>query len=211
MGLTWGLRISQDSTDVIGDTSWHGPKMALHAVQLKPVCTNIFPCWRCVSKKNLTRIQIIPNASPVQLSILTPQNYISYFGDLGTPREQVHPSIEGSSNPLCLCVGWNLPCLPCKSCQVTWSAWDPSGGVSYKCGISTNVTRLGEKKTQFIGIQREKVTWKNECFFGRKQLNRNSNPSCTILELLTGDRGSSRHFEKAVWRSTALDKERLSI
>ena len=105
MGLIWGLRISQDSTDVIGDTSWHGPKMALHAVQVKPVCTNIFPCWRCVSKKNLTRIQIIPNASPVQLSILTPQNYISYFGDLGTPREQLHPSIEGSSNPLCLWVG----------------------------------------------------------------------------------------------------------
>ena len=113
MGLTWGLRISQDSTDVIGDTSWHGPKMALHAVQVKPVCTNIFPCWRCVSKKNLTRIQIIPNASPVQLGKYPdPSKLYSYFGDLGTPREQVHLSIEGSSNPLCLWVKSPLPPLP---------------------------------------------------------------------------------------------------
>ena len=208
MGLTWGLRISQDSTDVIGDTSWHGPKMALHAVQVKPVCTNIFPCWRCVSQKNLTRIQIIPNASPVQLGKYPdPSKLYSYFGDLGTPREQVHPSIEGSSNPLCLWVGWNLPCLPCQVSQVTWSAWDPAGGVSYKCEISTSVTR---KKKNAVHWHSQGKSYMKKWMFFPRQANRNSNPSCTILELLTGDRGK-RHFEKAVWRSTALDKERLSI
>ena len=206
MGLTWGLRISQDSTDVIGDTSWHGPKMALHAVQVKPVCTNIFPCWRCVSQKNLTRIQIIPNASPVQLSILTPQNYVAILGTWGPRENRFTIPLKG---PVILCAfGWNLPCLPCQVSQVTWSAWDPSGGVSYKCEISTNVNL--EKKRQSIGIQREKSYMKKWLFFSaasKQELKPFMHNSWTPDRRSRG----KRHFEKAVWRSTALDKERLSI
>lgn len=150
MGLTWGLRISQDSTDVIWDTSWHGPKMALHAVQVKPVCTNIFPCWRCVSKKNLTRIQIIPNASPVQLSILTPQNYIAILGTWGPRENRFTVPLKG---PVILCAfGWGEISPAAKSLEALEIL---QVGCRKKCEISTNVTR---KKTQSIGIQREKVT-----------------------------------------------------
>lgn len=121
----------------------------------------------CIPKKSDTNSNHT-KCFPSPTKYPDPSKLYSYFGDLGTPREQVHHSIEGSSNPLCLWVGWNLPCLPCQVSQVTWSAWDPAGGVSYKCEISTSVTR--KKKTQFIGIHREKVTWKNECFFRGKQI-----------------------------------------
>ena len=180
--------------------------MALHAVQVKPVCTNIFPCWRCVSQKNLTRIQIIPNASPVQLSILTPQNYIAILGTWGPRENRFTIPLKG---PVILCAfGWGeiSPASPAKSAK-SLEALEILQ-VEYRINVRFLQVWLGKKNAVHWHSQ-GKSYMKKWMFFPR-QANRNSNPSCTILELLTGDRGK-RHFEKAVWRSTALDKERLSI
>lgn len=80
MGLTWGrLRISQESTDVIGDASWQ-TWTKNGSSKWNQFAPTYFHVGDLYPKKNLTRIQIIPNDSPVQLSILTPQNYLAILG-----------------------------------------------------------------------------------------------------------------------------------